>query len=162
MAGRPFCPDHLTHLPRPEPADDGWSHHECQQEGGHRRARGAKADVVEEIENDVGLAERGEPVIEHRTSAGMKRSTGGVDVLRAGLERRKYTLQGHAAGCLQYHDLVSPEMLSESRPQLHRVAGGDETVPQRPRVGLESGHKLPHRREQLRVELYQLVCYLPM
>src|SRR4051812_45651849 len=98
MAGRALRPDHLTHLPSPQPADDRWSHHEREQQGGHRRARGAKADVVEEIENDVGLAERGEPVIEHRASAGMKRSTGGVDMLRAGLERRKYTLQGHATG----------------------------------------------------------------
>src|SRR4051794_27415443 len=162
MAGRPFRPDYLTYLPGPQAAYDRWSHHKREQEGSDRRTRGAKADVVEEIENDVSLAQRREPVIEHQTSAGMKRSTGGVDVLRAGLERRKYTLQGHATGCLQHHDLVSPEMLSESRAQLQWVAGGDETVPQRPGVGFESRHKLPHGGEQLGVQLNQLVCYLPM
>jgi hypothetical protein len=36
----------------------------------HRRARGSETDVVEEIEDDVRLAERREPMIEHPSSAG--------------------------------------------------------------------------------------------
>ena len=42
---------------------------EGEQQRRHRRARRSEADVVEEIENDVRLAERREPMIEHPTSA---------------------------------------------------------------------------------------------
>ena len=62
---------------------------EREQQRRHGGARGAKADVVEEIEDDVRLAERREPVIEHLASA-----WGG----RAARERRKYTFERHARG----------------------------------------------------------------
>src|SRR6185312_4246089 len=71
MAGGPFRPDDLSYLPLPQTSDDRRSHHKSEQQSRNRRARGAKADVVEEIEDDVRLAERREPVIEHQSSAGM-------------------------------------------------------------------------------------------
>ena len=61
------------------------AHDERQEERGHRRARGPEADVVEQIENDVSLAERREPVIEHRSSG-----WGG----RPGPGRGNYTWRG--------------------------------------------------------------------
>ena len=113
VAGRPLGADDLPHLPRPQPRDDRRAHDEREQQRRHGRARGAKADVVEEIEDDVRLAERREPVIEHRASAGWSGAPGGGS--RAGRERRKYTFEGHAAGCLEHHDLVAPEALGQER-----------------------------------------------
>src|SRR5690606_128384 len=70
VAGRPFGTYHLTHLVRPEPPDDRGPHHEREQQRGDRGPRRPKADVVEEIEYDPRLAERGKQVVEHQSSVG--------------------------------------------------------------------------------------------
>ena len=57
-------------------SDNGWTQHKGQQQRGDRGAGCAEADVVEEIENDVLLAKRGEPVIEHQSSTGTERCRG--------------------------------------------------------------------------------------
>src|SRR4029453_1867698 len=105
---RSLGPHDLPDLAGPQAANDRRSYQEGQQERGDGCSRGAKADVVKKVEDDVGLAERGEPVIEHRSSTEMERSTGRGGVLRAGLERRKYTLQRHPAGCLEHDHFVAP------------------------------------------------------
>jgi hypothetical protein len=61
----PLGTDDLAHLARPKTRDHGRTDKKRKQERRDRGARGAKADVVEKIEDDVLLAERREPMIEH-------------------------------------------------------------------------------------------------
>ena len=61
--------DDLSHLARTQARDHRRADQESEQQRRDRGTRRPKADVVEEIEDDVGLAERSEQVIEHRTSA---------------------------------------------------------------------------------------------
>jgi hypothetical protein len=65
VAGRTLCPDHLPDAVQPQPLDDPRAHHEGEDQGGDRRAGGPEGDVIEEIEQDVLLAERRQPMIEH-------------------------------------------------------------------------------------------------
>src|SRR3954447_14896082 len=133
MARRALGPNDLPDFARPEAPDHRRADQKREEEGGHRGSGGAKADVVEKVEDDVGPAERGEPVIEHRTSTGMERSTGGGSVLRASFERRKYTLQRHSAGCLEYDHFVSPKVLRKQRRQAQWISCGDQPMPERTR-----------------------------
>src|SRR6476620_5885997 len=117
MARRTFSSNDLPDFSRPQAADYSRPHQEGEQQRGDRRSRSAKADVIEEIEDDIRSAEGCEPVIEHRSSVGMERSTGGGGMLRPGFERRNYTLQRHATGCLENHELVAANVLSQQRSQ---------------------------------------------
>ena len=114
VRGRTFGPDHLADLAGPEPADDRRADDERQQDRRDRGARGAKADVVEEIEKDVMLAQRGEQVIEHGASVGRVVLSGEVG---------KYTFERDAAGCLEHHQLVARQPgLEQRRPSYGRRA----------------------------------------
>src|SRR3954463_13655728 len=128
MAGWALGPDDLSDFARPEAPDHRRPNQKGEQESGDGCSGGPKADVVEKVEDDVGPAERGEPVIEHRTSTGMERSTGGGSVLRASFERRKYTLQRPSAGCLQSDPLVSPKVLRKQRGQALRIGCGAQPM----------------------------------
>src|SRR5690606_7504287 len=70
MTGRALGADHLPHLVGLQPPDDGRTHHEREQQRGDRGPRRPKADVVEKIEYDPRLAERGKQVVEHQSSVG--------------------------------------------------------------------------------------------
>jgi hypothetical protein len=65
---RPLRADHLPDLALPEPADDGRADEEGEQQGRDHRAGGPEAQIVEEIEDEEMLPERGKQVIEHRPS----------------------------------------------------------------------------------------------
>jgi hypothetical protein len=92
----------------------------------------------------------------------MERSTGRGSVLRAGLERRKYTLQRHPAGCLEHDHFVTPEMLGKERGQAQGIRGCEKSMAQGSRERLESGHEIAHRRQELRVEIDQCFGNLSM
>ena len=68
MTGRTLRTDHLPHLPGSESPDDRRTQHKREQQCGDGGTGRAEADIVEEIKNDVLLAERGEPMIEHQSS----------------------------------------------------------------------------------------------
>src|SRR6476661_9437766 len=119
MARRPLGADDLAHLSRPKARDHRRPHEKREQQRRDRGPGGAKADVVEKVENDVRLAERREPVIEHRASA----SEG-----RAVRERRKYTFEGYPTGCLEHHHLAALETPRDQRTERQGIRGGHETV----------------------------------
>ncbi len=104
---------------------------ERQQERRDDRSRGAEADVVEQIENDVSLAERREPgdrasALRLVGSARLGRrevyvadpacynsSAGSAGPRR---QRGKNSLKRHATGCLEYDDLVALEACRQPGP----------------------------------------------
>src|SRR5256885_14670638 len=85
-------------LPISQPPDDGGTAQEGEHERRHDRARGAKREVVEQVEKDVLLRERREQVIEH---------------VQSSVQVRQHPLERHPAGRLEQYDLVAPE----SRPE---------------------------------------------
>src|SRR5688500_3470110 len=76
MARGTFRTDYLPHFLGSESPNDGRAQHKRQQQRGDRGTGSAEADVVEESESAVLLAERGEPVIEHQSSTGTERCRG--------------------------------------------------------------------------------------
>jgi hypothetical protein len=76
-------------------------------------------------------------------------------VLRAGLERRKYTLQGYTAGCLQYHELISSEVLSQEWGKRKGVGSSHQPMLKRPGVWLERRHEVADSSQQLGVKVHQ-------
>src|SRR5207244_9786445 len=94
VARRSLGADHLADVALAQPPDDGGTAQEGEHERRHDRARGAKREVVEQVEKDVLLRERREQVIEH---------------VQSSVQVRQHPLERHPAGRLEQYDLVAPE-----------------------------------------------------
>jgi hypothetical protein len=92
----------------------------------------------------------------------MERSTGGGWVLRAGLQRGKYTLKRDATGCLEHHQLVAPEVLGQDRRQGRWVGRRDKAVAKGAGVRLERRNEVADGGQELGVQVHQRFGNLAM
>ena len=95
-----------------EPRDDRGPDEEREQERGEHRSGGAKADVVEEIEEDVLVGEGSQEMIQHGAS--------GRGWRRACHKIREDPFQCNAPAALEHDQLVTLDARGELRRQRSR------------------------------------------
>src|SRR3989454_9349225 len=116
VARRSLGADHLADVALAQPPDDGGTAQEGEHERRHDRARGAKREVVEQVEKDVLLRERREQVIEH---------------VQSSVQVRQHPLERHPAGRLEQYDLVARESGLEPWAERVSVRRRDQALPER-------------------------------
>ena len=78
-----------------------------------------------------------------------------MGVNRATRERRKYTLQGYSAGCLQDYQLIASQMRSQKRRQRQRISSREQPVAERSGVGFECRNEFPDGSEHFGMQIHQ-------
>ncbi len=112
VARRPLCSNDLPHLQCLQFPDDDGAEHEGDAERHDHRRRGAEGDVGDEVEEQAGLPEWREQVVEHRPSVG---GSG------AWQDSRKDTLKGDPTRTLQKDELIAAEACRQHRTHRLRI-----------------------------------------